>query len=85
MIQPYIAKFFDKSKSAMFFGLTTAMYLVASGLTVGLPMWSLPEDPTWTVGEVRHALVPYAALIAFGIILFASTRFLRKPVRSEAS
>ena len=85
MIQPYIAKFFDKSKSAMFFGLTAAIYLAVSGLTVSLPLLSLPDDPTWTVGQVRHALVPYAVLIAVGIVLFASTRFFRKPVRTETS
>ena len=85
MIQPYIAKFFDKSKSAMFFGLTAAMYLAVSGLTVSLPLLSLPDDPAWTVGEVRHALVPYAVLIAVGIVLFASIRFLRKPNQTETS
>lgn len=85
MIQPYIAKFFDKSKSAMFFGLTTAMYLVFSGLIVSLPLWSLPDGYKWTAGEVRHALVPYAVSITVGIILFASTRFLRKPNQAEIS
>ena len=78
MIQPHVSRFFDTHMSAMFFGVTTAIYLALGGVIIAVPVWSLPKDPTWSVMEVREALIPYAIMIAAGIAIFAATKWIPK-------
>ena len=78
MIQPHISRFFETNKAAMFFGVTTAIYLGLAGIITAVPVWSLPDDPSWSVEEVRKALIPYAIMIAVGILIFAATKWVPK-------
>jgi predicted MFS family arabinose efflux permease len=79
MIQPYVSRFFESHMSAMFFGVTTAIFLVLTALIVTLPLWTLSPEPQWSAAEVRQALVPYVAMIILGIAIFALIRWVPKP------
>ena len=78
MIQPHISRFYEKHMSAMFFGVTSAMYLVFTGFIIAVPEWSLPRATDWSVADMRHALFPYVIMIAIGILIFALTKFFTK-------
>ncbi|MDG2054683.1 MAG: MFS transporter, partial [Phycisphaerales bacterium] len=78
MIQPYIARFFDRDMSAMFFGITTAIYLVIAGIIVSAPMWHLASETNWQASDLRLALIPYFVTIIVGIGIFAMTRLIIK-------
>lgn len=83
MIQPHVSRYFEKQTTAMFFGVTTAMFVGLTGIIISTPLWTLPDTTTWTVANVREALVPYALMIAAGIVLFASTRWIPKREQKE--
>jgi hypothetical protein len=74
MIQPHISRFYDKHLSAMFFGVTSAIYLVFAGFVVAVPEWSLPASSDWSLSDMRHALFPYVIMIAIGVVVFGFTR-----------
>lgn len=78
MIQPHISRFFEPHMTAMFFGVSSAIYLVLGGVIIAMPVWALPEEPTWSLVEVRHALFPYAIMIAVGIVVFGLTKWVPK-------
>lgn len=79
MIQPYMSKFFEPHMAAMFFGVTSAIYLAIGGIIIAVPVWGLPEESAWTSVEVRQALIPYAIMIAVGIMFFALLKWIPKP------
>ncbi|MED5419893.1 MAG: hypothetical protein VYD01_00410, partial [Pseudomonadota bacterium] len=78
MIQSHISQFFEKHMSAMFFGVTTALYLVFTGFIIAVPEWSLPKVSDWSVTEMRHALFPYVIMIGSGVVIFALTKWAFK-------
>ena len=78
MIQPHISRFYEKHMSAMFFGVTIAMYLVFTGFIIAVPEWSLPRATDWSVADMRHALFPYVIMIAVGVVIFSLTKWASK-------
>lgn len=78
MIQPHISRFYEQHMSAMFFGITMAMYFVFTGFIIAVPEWSLPKVSDWSITDMRHALFPYVIMIAIGILIFAFTKYFTK-------
>ena len=74
MIQPHVSRFYETHMSALFFGVTTAIYLVFAGVTISVPAWVLNKDESWSTLDMRHALFPYVVMIAVGIVIFSFTR-----------
>lgn len=79
MIQPFVSRFFDRDMSAMFFGITTAIYLVLAGFIVTAPMWHLSREANWTLADLKIALIPYVVSIIIGIGVFALVKLVAKP------
>ena len=85
MIQPHISRFYDKHLSAMFFGVTSAIYLLFAGFAVSVPEWSLPASSDWSLPEMRHAIFPYVIMIAIGVMVFGFTNLAARFAGAKSS
>jgi hypothetical protein len=69
----------------MVFSIISTLKSLFSGVLVGVPLWLLPTERTWTLNQEQHALVPYLIALVIAVIVFLLSRAKSYEERSAVS